>query len=431
MSGSKDEPTGEPGKEGLGDILFDPKEKAKVDIIFVHGLGGNRIDTCKQYGRTQNPRVAKEEFELWHLPNYMSHQLCEYIGTWKNEDRSQFWPKTLLPTDCPTARIMSFGYNSDFAHFFPMIGPKGISPDLTIDNYSASLFDALIGLRKKTNTAERPIIFVAHSLGGLVVANALSRPHGTDDAAKELADQTIGTLFLGTPFHGSSKAKYGSLAVSFLSYFMAAAKQNIEDLKERSAKLASINDAFAKFLKQRDRSRTKPFLEVACFFEDESLYKKGVKIGKIVPKESASWLGVDALSISKDHIAMCKFSDEDSSDYKSVSGKLAQWVADIDKNQDLSSGRVKGLNAQVCHHSSPPILGGLTDVREQGIVVNQGNVDNRGITNHGVVTGNNYGTSKDAIKITGTIVSTALSREEVDTDSMKNYNGVKPVVEPE
>lgn len=177
------------------------------------------------------------------------------------------------------------------------------------------------------------------------MANALSKPHGTDEAAKEIADRTIGTLFLGTPFHGSSIAKYGSFAVSILKYFMPAAGQNVKDLEERSAKLASINDAFAKFLKERDRSRTKPFIEVACFFEDESLYNiRGRKIGKIVPKESASWLGVDALSISQDHIAMCKFRDEDSADYKNVVGKLSQWIKEIGK--DLNG--VQGLDAQVC-----------------------------------------------------------------------------------
>lgn len=133
-----------------------------------------------------------------------------------------------------------------------------------------------------------------------------------------------------------------------MSYFKTTASQNIHDLEESSAKLISINNTFAKFLKERDRSRTKPFLEVACFFEDESLYRGRIKIGKIVTKESASWLGVDALSISKDHIAMCKFRDEDSADYKNVVGKLCQWIKEIDKAQDLTSGGVRGLDAQVC-----------------------------------------------------------------------------------
>ncbi|KAJ5133222.1 Alpha/Beta hydrolase protein [Penicillium atrosanguineum] len=273
-----------------------------------------------------------------------------------------------------------------------MIGPKGISPDLTIDNYSTSLFHALVGLRGKTETTERPIIFVAHSLGGLVVANALSRPRGADEATKELADRTIGTLFLGTPFHGSSKAKYGNLAISILSYFMPTQKRNIEDLKERSVKLISINDAFAKFLKERDRSRTKPFLEVACFFEERPLHKGPIEIGFIVPEESASWLGVDAVSIPANHIDMCKFESKFGSDYKSVTGKLCQWIGDIDKAPGSGDVGVKGLKAQ-------------------NIGVNLGDVDNRGITNNGgVIAGNNHGTSKDAIKLIGTV----------------SYHGVKP-----
>lgn len=194
----------------------------------------------------------------------------------------------------------------------------------------------------------RPIIFVAHSLGGLVVANALSRPHGTDEASKEPADNTIGALFLGTPFEGSSLAKYASLAIQFLQYFMPTQKENLKDLEKRSNKLASINDSFAKFLKERDRSKTKPWLEIACFFEERSLYKGSVKIGKIVPKESASWLGVDALSIPKDHIEMCKFEDEEGSDYRSVADKLSQWVGDIDESRVKGEGKVGGVNAQVC-----------------------------------------------------------------------------------
>jgi hypothetical protein len=44
--------------------------------------------------------------------------------------------------DCPTARILSFGYNADFAKFFPD-DTKHIAPELTIDDYSTSLLEAL------------------------------------------------------------------------------------------------------------------------------------------------------------------------------------------------------------------------------------------------------------------------------------------------
>ncbi|KAI0439307.1 Alpha/Beta hydrolase protein [Xylaria telfairii] len=341
VSEVKSQAVKESAKEGLGDILFDPGEKGKVDIVFVHGLGGDRIDT-------------------W---------------TWKNEYRTQFWPQTLLPNDCPTARILSFGYNADFAHFYP----NQTAPELTIDNYSTSLFEALAGLREKTQTAERPIIFVAHSLGGLVVANALSQ-HTT----RGIADHTVGIVFLGTPFKGSSIATYGRLWVEFLSYLTETQKGNLQLLETRSEKLTNVTHSFAKFLKSRDRSQTLPYLEVACFFEDRPLYKGSIKVGFIVPKDSASWLGVDPISIPKDHIDMCKFQDEDGSDYKSVAGKLRQMVADGQKPRK-------------------PHKGGLLGANPQSIGVYQGNVDNRGVTNHGgIVAGNLNTDAQHGITLTGT-----------------------------
>jgi hypothetical protein len=58
----------------------------------------------------------------------------------------------LLPKDCPTSRILSFGYNADFSRFYPFYGPKKGSKQLTIDNHSTALFQSLIGLRENTES---------------------------------------------------------------------------------------------------------------------------------------------------------------------------------------------------------------------------------------------------------------------------------------
>ncbi|KAH8704539.1 Alpha/Beta hydrolase protein [Phaeosphaeriaceae sp. PMI808] len=219
---------------GLGDPLFDPAE-AKIDIVFIHGLGGDRART-------------------W---------------TWEGDGRKHFWPKDLLPQACPTARILSFSYNAEFAHFFPFYGPKFMLEQLTINDYSTALFQSLIGLH-------RPVIFVCHSLGGLVCANALSRYYGTDLAGANLVEKTIGVMFLGTPFEGSSKAKWAGRALK-------------------------------KFLKARDRSETGQFIKVTCFFEQYTMYKARKKIGIIIPKELAS-----------NYVDIYKFKDEDREGYKNI-----------------------------------------------------------------------------------------------------------------
>ena len=160
-------------------------------------------------------------------------------------------------------------------------------------------------------------------------ANALSRHNGTDIASTTLVERTIGVVFLGTPFEGSSKAKWGSRALQILGWISTTHKQDIKDLEERSAKLISVNEAFQKFLKARYRSESREFVEVACFFEQYAMYEGGT-MGFIVPKESACLPGIDPQSIQANHVDMCKFEDEDREGYKRVSQKLVQWISDLD-----------------------------------------------------------------------------------------------------
>ena len=174
-------------------------------------------------------------------------------------------------------------------------------------------------------------------------ANALSRHHGTDMASTNLMQRTVGIIFLGTPFEGSSKAKWGSRALKILDWISTTQKAHTKDLEERSAKLSSVNESFQKFLKARDRSESREFVEVACFFEEYAMYKLKTKIGVIVPKESACLPGIDPQSIQANHVDMCKFEDEDREGYKSISQKLSQWISNLDRRSKESEA-----DSQVC-----------------------------------------------------------------------------------
>lgn len=193
-------------------------------------------------------------------------------------------------------------------------------------------------------------------MGGLVVANALSANH-RDPAKKAVADHTIGTLFLGTPFLGSSKARYARIATAILDYIIPVQRGNVKDLEVRSKKLTDICQAFARYLKERDRSRDLPYLEVACFFEERPMSKRQ---GFVVPRESATWLGTEPLSIQANHVNMAKFETNHGTDYKMVVGKLKNWIRDIEKNKAEAKRGVGGLNAQVCavrsHTFSEPLV---------------------------------------------------------------------------
>lgn len=116
-----------------------------------------------------------------------------------------------------------------------------------------------------------------------------------------------------------------------LDYVSTTHKEDVQDLEERSTKLMNINDAFQKFLKARDRSETRQYVEVACYFEQYAMYKAGKKIGHIVPKESACLPGIDPQSIQANHREMVQFEDEDREGFKSICHRLNQWISNLDK----------------------------------------------------------------------------------------------------
>lgn len=102
-----------------------------MDIIFLHGLGGTSLRT-------------------W----------C------KHRDLDFLWPKNWLPSDLPTARILTFGYHAHFS-------ARNEESTLTINDFAN---DLLFRMKYGEDTNERlgqvPIVIVAHSLGGLVFKRA-------------------------------------------------------------------------------------------------------------------------------------------------------------------------------------------------------------------------------------------------------------------
>jgi pimeloyl-ACP methyl ester carboxylesterase len=103
-----------------------------VDLVFVHGLGGT---------------------SRW---------------TWSKDKKPEFfWPLTFLPLepDICLARIMTFGYNADFQ--------KAGSVTTSIWDFAKGLlFDLKYAKDRYLQDLEIgkvPLIFVVHSMGGLIV----------------------------------------------------------------------------------------------------------------------------------------------------------------------------------------------------------------------------------------------------------------------
>jgi hypothetical protein len=81
--------------------------------------------------------------------------------TWSYKETC--WPKDFLPQDIPKARVMTFGYDVDTAKVIDT------ASNATLRNHGAALIYDLAMDRSDEKAERRPLIFVAHSLGGLVV----------------------------------------------------------------------------------------------------------------------------------------------------------------------------------------------------------------------------------------------------------------------
>jgi hypothetical protein len=145
---------------------------------------------------------------------------------------------------------------------------------------------------------ERPLIFVCHSLGGLLVKQLLrTATESSEEACRRIADRCVGVLFLATPHSGSSLA---NLLEAFSGCFSS---RHVEQLKKDSSELEELNASFRVFCHQRE-------LHVTVYYE---MYKTG-NLAIVVDKESADpgVNGAMPIPVEATHTSICLPEDRNS-----------------------------------------------------------------------------------------------------------------------
>lgn len=119
------------------------------------------------------------------------------VSAWTEPESGTLWLRDLVPLHIPKARVLSFGYES--------------SPSLynvehvmeKIQSVATTLVADLEGDRSLENCERRPIIFICHGLGGVVVKKALVQSaSSTSSHVAHLNDifvSTFAILLFGTP----------------------------------------------------------------------------------------------------------------------------------------------------------------------------------------------------------------------------------------
>ena len=84
------------------------------------------------------------------------------------KDSELYWPLALLPVSCPSARILVWGYHT------LVVDGKPLRLQNDIFAHGRDLLWDLATAREASNTNSRPIIFIAHSTGGIVVKEVIT-----------------------------------------------------------------------------------------------------------------------------------------------------------------------------------------------------------------------------------------------------------------
>lgn len=273
-------------------------------VVLIHGLKGHPRGTWL-YGSDQQTEKKSRLEKLFLKRNAESSGQAT-----STKNGAFFWPIEALAHDFPTLRIASYGYDSQVTNFF-----HGPSDKTTIIGHGRSLLSELESFRRAAPT--RPIIFIVHSLGGLILKYALNKGFSAQSYEPEIRSiyaSTRAILFLGTPHRGSGYADWGVLARNVASAVgFDASDKIIRDLNIDSATLDGLQEEFAKVMREE------------TFWVFTFLEKKGYKgitgfNDKVVPDTSAilSTAREKVDYIDGNHTEICRCSSQADNGYRKI-----------------------------------------------------------------------------------------------------------------
>ncbi|TVY44095.1 Vegetative incompatibility protein [Lachnellula occidentalis] len=250
-----------------------------------------------------------------------------------------FWPVRPL-VKVPT-NLLYRGYDADVDAFNTSVGHN------SVEQHANDLLTDVANLIDKYDHVKLPIIFVVHSLGGIVVKEALNISSQSEiQRLKRVAAATHGVLFLGTPHRGSGSATIGKHAYRIAR--LATKRPNIKllrSLEKNSDTLKGISNRFRSTQQKWD-------IKISSFYEDREVRKYFLFHSLIVDNESAQigHVGEEVSSIPKNHRDMTKFTSTEEVGFERVSSQLRRWVKEI-KGKFEADGELYNPLPQFILHS--------------------------------------------------------------------------------
>lgn len=278
--------------------LYAPKnEEPDVDIVFVPGLGADPVNSWVS-------STPNNEF------NWGSHE-------------------SGLQKDFPKSRILLYQNESAW------IGQLKVKQ--YIHNLSSTLLHGLQSERGKY--PRRPIVFIGHSMGGLIIAKAIVIADSRRDIFPQMFEAISGCVLFGTPFKGAPSAALASLWAKIGEKYDQATPSKLLDLmKPEDEALNELRNDFVRLVGKLSQR-----IELFCFYEQHKTdFSKLLNLPKwvnavikplipsnieqIVTRESATLDGVDHMGLACIHRDLVKFDGFQDERYQLIRNPLRRIV---------------------------------------------------------------------------------------------------------
>ncbi|KAI1879125.1 hypothetical protein JX265_003302 [Neoarthrinium moseri] len=275
----------------LPQLIQDAPRKTEWKIS-VHGLPDSLILDSHFFGMTPLYDIMpphEHQYNCIAISGLASHP----FGSWqpKGEEKTFMWLRDALPREHPTVRAWIYGYDTSLTDktSFQSI------PDL-----ATALIDHMKANDFASPTAPKMII-IAHSLGGIVLKQAITRLAICGERELHALDLIRGTVFFGVPNLGMEQSHLHALVENQPNQAI------VDDLAVNSKYLLKLNEQFMGLLFNQKMKRT----ETGAIVRSEThaiLVSPESATSNLINDDEAP---ISTFPINEDHSNMVKFVDDD------------------------------------------------------------------------------------------------------------------------
>jgi pimeloyl-ACP methyl ester carboxylesterase len=182
------------------------------------------------------------------------------------------------------------------------------SPEADFDVFARMMLDEIEHLHHKN----RPIIFIAHSFGGLLLKRSLVL---ATSRSKDVARMTKGVLFLGVPHFGAKAAFIASL-LACTAYWRGSSTTMLEYMAEGNSIVEKLDKDFDEAYAKADSKREYETPYISNFLEMRPERFGKLSLSPTVNTKSGSLRYGEEVRLDTDHRGLNKFRATDDPNFE-------------------------------------------------------------------------------------------------------------------